>query len=101
MSQVIIVTKIDKVCCHVEGDVSKVFQSSVIKDLVDKVADMFGISRSHVLPVKNYEKEIDTQNDVSILALRTMRQILRATDDVMFNLADETEVKKSEADATE
>ncbi|XP_053403855.1 interferon-induced protein 44-like [Mercenaria mercenaria] len=88
LSQVVLVTKIDKVCSHVEEDVSTVFQSVAIQELVDKVSGILGVPRSHVLPVKNYEKELNVTNDVSILALLSLRQILRATEDFMFNLLD-------------
>ncbi|XP_045177429.2 interferon-induced protein 44-like [Mercenaria mercenaria] len=88
LSQVVLVTKIDKVCSHVEEDVSTVFQSLAIQELVDKVSGILGVPRSNVLPVKNYEKELSVTNDVSILALLSLRQILRATEDFMFNLLD-------------
>ncbi|XP_053403864.1 interferon-induced protein 44-like [Mercenaria mercenaria] len=88
LPQLVLVTKIDKVCAHVEEDISTVFQSVAIQELVDKVSDMFGLPRNHVLPVKNYEKELTIRNDVSILALLSLRQILHATEDFMFNLLD-------------
>ncbi|XP_053403377.1 interferon-induced protein 44-like [Mercenaria mercenaria] len=99
LPQLVLVTKIDKVCSHVEEDVSTVFQSVAIQELVDKVSHMFGVPRNHVLPVKNYEKELTIRNDVSILALLSLRQILHATEDFMFNLLDlmDKEMKDSES----
>ncbi|XP_045177399.2 interferon-induced protein 44-like isoform X2 [Mercenaria mercenaria] len=101
ISQVVLVTKIDKVCSHVEEDVFTVFQSVAIQELVDKVSDIFGVPRSHVLPVKNFEKEIFLRNDVSILALLSLRQILRATEDFMFNLLDFIDDKKKDSESSE
>ncbi|XP_060577917.1 interferon-induced protein 44-like [Ruditapes philippinarum] len=88
LSQVVLVTKIDKVCSNVEEDVSTVFQSVAIQELVDTVSNIFGVPRNHVLPVKNYEKEINVRDDISLLALYSLRQILRASEDFMFNLLD-------------
>ncbi|XP_060580067.1 interferon-induced protein 44-like [Ruditapes philippinarum] len=101
LSQVVLITKIDKVCSNVEEDVSRVFQSDTIQELVDTVSNILGIPRSHVLPVKNYEKEINVRDDVSLLALHSLRQILRASEDFMFNLLDmlddERETKGSDS----
>lgn len=83
--QVILLTKVDKVCQYVEEDVTLTFCSEAIRNLVDKFSDMFGVPRSHVLPVKNFEKEIDVRTDVSILALIALRQILRSSEDFLFN----------------
>lgn len=84
-----LLTKVDKVCPQVEEDVTNVFQSDSVRDLVDKVSDILGVPRSHVLPIKNYEKEIDVRYDVSILALLSLRQMLRAAEDFMFNYLDD------------
>jgi GTP-binding protein EngB required for normal cell division len=88
LSQVVLVTKIDKVCSNVEEDVSTVFQSVAIQELVDTVSNILGVPRNHVLPVKNYEKEISVRDDISLLALYSLRQILQASEDFMFNLLD-------------
>jgi hypothetical protein len=92
-----LVTKIDKVCSYVEEDVSTVFQSVAVQELVDTVSNIFGVPRSHVLPVKNYEKEINVRDDVSLLALHSLQQILRASEDFMFNLLDMLDDEKDES----
>lgn len=38
------------------------FTSSLVEDAVNKAADIIDIPRSHVLPVKNYEKETILNN---------------------------------------
>ena len=87
--QIALATKIDKVCSHVEEDLSSVFKSDAVCEVVENVSQILGFPRGHVLPMKNYEREIETSNDVSILALISLRQMLRATEDYMFNCLDE------------
>jgi hypothetical protein len=50
--------------------------------------------RSHILPVKNYESEIDVNNYVNILALFTLQQMLHFADDFMYNYLDQLEEAK-------
>jgi hypothetical protein len=74
-----------------------VFQSVAVQELVDTVSNIFGVPRSHVLPVKNYEKEINVRDDVSLLALHSLQRILRASEDFMFNLLDMLDDEKDES----
>ncbi|XP_033754665.1 interferon-induced protein 44-like [Pecten maximus] len=87
--QMILLTKIDKICEEISHDVSKVFFSSAVKECVDKVAVLMGLPRSHVLPVKNYECEVDLDQNVNILSLRSLGRILNFVDDFLFNKLDE------------
>lgn len=81
----VLVTKIDKVCSDVDKDVEEVFFSSAVKKTVDKVSDVIAIPRSHVLPVKNYEKERTLQNNLSILAMEALKQALLFCQDFLEN----------------
>ncbi|XP_061197677.1 interferon-induced protein 44-like isoform X2 [Saccostrea echinata] len=83
--QVVLLTKIDKVSEVVENDLTKTFSNRVIQELVDDVAKLTGIPRSHVMPLKNYECEMDLNQNVSILSLLSLRQILRFADDYLVN----------------
>lgn len=64
------------------------FTSSLVEDAVNKAADIIGIPRSHVLPVKNYEKETILNMDINILALMALRKSLMFADDFLENLYD-------------
>ncbi|XP_046564042.1 interferon-induced protein 44-like [Haliotis rubra] len=44
---------------------------------------LFGLPRSHVFPVKNYEQESELDDDVDRLTLLSLRQMLRFTDDFL------------------
>lgn len=69
-------------------DVSATFRSTAVKDMVDKTAEFVGMPRSNVLPVKNYESEIELDVNVNILALLALRQMLWFADDFLCNQAD-------------
>lgn len=86
--QLAFLTKMDKICETVNKDVSKMFSSSVVEDVVNKAADIIAIPRSHVLPVKNYEKESQLKTDINILALMALRQSLMFADDFLENQYD-------------
>lgn len=64
------------------------FTSSLVEDAVNKAADIIAILRSHVLPVKNYEKETILNMDINILALMALRKSLMFADDFLENLYD-------------
>lgn len=84
----VFLTKTDEICELVEKDVSKMFTSSLVEDAVNKAADIIAIPRSHVLPVKNYEKETILNMDINILALMALRKSLMFADDFLENLYD-------------
>ena len=89
--QVVLLTKIDKICEPLTSDVSNVFYMPVIQEYVDKVSTIMGLPRAHVLPVKNYESEMELDEGVNILALLTMQQILHFADDFLYNFLDDLE----------
>lgn len=64
------------------------FTSSLVEDAVNKAADIIAIPRSHVLPVKNYEKETILNMGINILALMALRKSLMFADDFLENLYD-------------
>ncbi|XP_069123072.1 interferon-induced protein 44-like isoform X1 [Argopecten irradians] len=92
--QVVLMTKIDKICEEISNDVSKVFYSTAIKDSVEKVAMVMGLPRSHVLPVKNYECEVELDQNTNILALLSLRRILHFVGDYQQNKLDEIEAEQ-------
>lgn len=51
--------KIDEICELVSDDVSKVYKSKIVRDVVNRVVDFFVIFRFNVFLVKNYEKEYE------------------------------------------
>ncbi|XP_071160887.1 interferon-induced protein 44-like [Mytilus edulis] len=89
--QIVLLTKIDKVCEATSEDLSQVFFSPDVHETVDRVSQILGLPRSNILPIKNYESEIELQDNVNILTLLTLQQILNSADDYMFNYLDQIE----------
>jgi len=87
----VLLTKIDRVCEITAKDLSQVFHSPTIQEIVDRVSQIMGLPRSHILPVKNYESEIDVNDYVNILALLSLQQMLHFADDFMYNYLDQLE----------
>ena len=67
---------------------SKTFLMPEIENLVDKVAELVGLPRANIIPIKNYECEVELQLDINILALLALRQILNFADDYLTNFLD-------------
>lgn len=80
---VVYLTKLDKVCPLVDEDVRRVYHSQACKQALETAADVIGVPRGHVFPVKNYEKESQLQTNISILALTAIRQTLVFADDYL------------------
>ncbi|XP_060584187.1 interferon-induced protein 44-like [Ruditapes philippinarum] len=86
--QALLLTKVDKLCKDVEKNVSQVFKSETVEEHVEKASQLLGLPRGNVLPVKNYENEMQLEDNISILALISLRQILHFAEDYMENIAD-------------
>ncbi|OWF39884.1 interferon-induced protein 44-like [Mizuhopecten yessoensis] len=92
----VLLTNIDRICEEVSDDVSKVFFSAAVEECVNKVSMMMGLPQSHVLPVKNYHREVQLDQNINILALLSLERILNFVDDFLYNKLDEREVAKVE-----
>ncbi|KAM9848784.1 interferon-induced protein 44 isoform 2-T2 [Aulostomus maculatus] len=78
--QVALLTHIDMICSDTAKDVSQVYKSSFIKDMMVKTGDLLGMSTSYVVPVKNYSSELDLTTSKDILLLRAVDHILQYAD---------------------
>ncbi|KAK3105955.1 hypothetical protein FSP39_009431 [Pinctada imbricata] len=75
--------------------VTKVFHMPAVQECVNKVSQVMGLPRAHVLPVKNYESEMELDENINILALLSLQQILHFADDYLYNFLDEIEEEDS------
>ncbi|XP_078309352.1 interferon-induced protein 44-like [Crassostrea virginica] len=81
--QIVLLAKIDKICLDVNDDVTSTFTSSAVCEALEKVADIMGLPRAHVLPVKNYESETKLKTGVNILLMEALERCLDFADDFM------------------
>ncbi|XP_072562781.1 interferon-induced protein 44-like [Paramormyrops kingsleyae] len=88
---VALLTKVDKACPHVEKDLTKVYRSCYIKDLIYRAGNSLGIPPSNVIPVKNYYDEIELNDTCDILLLMAMKQMLNFADNYLENYEVNTE----------
>lgn len=81
LPQIVLLTKPDKICPDVHEDVTKLFTSSAVRDAVDRVADIMGLPRAHVLPVKNYDNESKLKLGIDITIMEALERCLDFADD--------------------
>ncbi|XP_062974022.1 interferon-induced protein 44-like [Elgaria multicarinata webbii] len=83
--QLVILTKIDEICCSLEGNVSNVYRSKAVEKKMQLIGEKLGIPLCQIVPVKNYSSEIDLKDDVDTLILMAVRQILRLAESYLDN----------------
>ena len=81
LPQIVLLTKVDKICRDVNADVTKTFTSSAVCSAVEKVATIMGLPRARVFPVKNYENETELVVGINILVLEALKRCLDLADD--------------------
>uniref|UniRef100_A0A3B4WKN6 Interferon-induced protein 44-like n=2 Tax=Seriola lalandi dorsalis TaxID=1841481 RepID=A0A3B4WKN6_SERLL len=84
--QLVIITKVDEACPEVRKDIKNVYKSIYLKEQVDKIHNLLGISLNSIFLVKNYCSEINVNDDVSALTLCVLRQMLSFGEDFINNL---------------
>ncbi|WAR31644.1 IF44L-like protein, partial [Mya arenaria] len=84
--QAILLTKIDTVDEAVRESVQQTFYSSKVYEIVQKASKLLGLPENHVLPVKNYNREMMLDDDVNILALLALRQMAYFAEDHLENV---------------
>ncbi|CAK6972191.1 interferon-induced protein 44-like [Scomber scombrus] len=78
--QVALLTHIDKICSDTAKDITKVYESHIIQDTMDKAAALLGMSTSYIVPVKNYSSELDLDVNTDVLLLSAVDHILQYAD---------------------
>lgn len=78
--QVALLTHVDQVCSETAKDVTKVYESRVIKDMMAKAGVLLGMSTSYIVPVKNYCSELNVDVNSNVLLLSAVDHILQYAD---------------------
>lgn len=93
--QVVLLTKVDKICVETCEDLTQVFYSPLIEDTVNKVSAIMGLPRAQILPIQNYEKEDELKENINILTLWSWKQMLNFADDYMCSCRDQLEERNN------
>ncbi|XP_052401182.1 interferon-induced protein 44-like [Carassius gibelio] len=75
--QVVVMTKMDEACPLVEKDLRKMYTSKKIKKNMELCSAKLGLPLTNIFPVKNYNKEIDTDDNIDVLLLKALKQIVQ------------------------
>ncbi|XP_076582890.1 interferon-induced protein 44 isoform X2 [Chaetodon auriga] len=78
--QVALMTHIDQICPQTAKDVTQVYKSRIIRDMMDKAGALLGMSTSYIVPVKNYSSELAVDVNTDVLLLKAVDHILQYAD---------------------
>ncbi|XP_077940020.1 interferon-induced protein 44-like [Gasterosteus aculeatus] len=84
--EVVVLTKIDEACSEVRSDVNNVCKSKYIKETVDKISVDLGLQPNYIFPVKNYNTEMETNDEIDSLILSAMKRIIDFGEDFVNKL---------------
>ncbi|KAL2090174.1 hypothetical protein ACEWY4_014862 [Coilia grayii] len=86
--QVALLTHVDKVCLKTAADVSQVYRSTPLKNVMIQASALLGMPISSMVPVKNYSEELDPEPHTDTLLLTALELILQYVD---FHLRDQSD----------
>ncbi|XP_052285298.1 interferon-induced protein 44-like [Dreissena polymorpha] len=93
--EAVLLTKVDLACHDVASTIKNLFTSKTLEDAVNKVSGLLGLPRNNILPVKNYENEMQLDDNISILTLLALRQLLHFAEDYIEHLKGKMNARKS------
>lgn len=77
-----LLTKVDKICLEVDDDVTNTYKSTAVCEAVNEAAEITGIPRAHVFPVKNYENESNLNLVLDIFIMEALTQVSNRREEI-------------------
>ncbi|KAF5909816.1 interferon-induced protein 44-like isoform X2, partial [Clarias magur] len=74
--QVALLTHVDEVCTITSQDVSQVYRSRHVQQLMVKAGELLGMATSYIVPVRNYSSQLELDDNIDILLLSAVDHIL-------------------------
>ncbi|XP_030647832.1 interferon-induced protein 44-like [Chanos chanos] len=75
--QVAVVTHVDKVCKRTSEDITQVYKSQSVQNMMAAAGELLGMATSYIVPVKNYSSELELEENTDILLLHAVDHILQ------------------------
>ncbi|XP_041695730.1 interferon-induced protein 44-like [Coregonus clupeaformis] len=86
--QLVLLTKVDEACPCVADNLRNVYNSQYIKAKAQEVSGHLGVPMSCIVPVKNYNEELELGMSCDILLLSALIQMLRFADNYFHEAND-------------
>ncbi|KAG5272591.1 hypothetical protein AALO_G00167220 [Alosa alosa] len=80
-------THVDLACPLVKESLQNTYSSKVIKRRMQECRNKLGVPMNCIFPVKNYDEEIDLDDNVNSLILNALKHIVDIADDYVSNSA--------------
>ncbi|XP_067093761.1 interferon-induced protein 44-like isoform X3 [Osmerus mordax] len=84
--QILVMTTVDTACPEVARDLKYIYRSKEIKSKMETCSNLLGVPMTCILPVKNYHKETQLNNDIDVLVLEAMTKIVEVANDYIWHL---------------
>ncbi|XP_047442376.1 interferon-induced protein 44-like [Mugil cephalus] len=85
--QLVVLTKVDEACPLVKQDLKNIYTSAYMKETAEQASVRLGVPLSCIVPVKNYNEELELNLNCDILLLNAIIQMLRFADNYFDDLS--------------